>query len=479
MTPRKEFKPRHYQEMLVDFFTEHRRCAGWCPPGGGKTAATLTAIDRMHLQGLSSPVLVLAPQMVARSSWPAEVGKWSHLSGMSLRNITGSEKQRTRTLQSDAQIYTTNYEQIPWLVDHYGERWPFEVVVLDESTRVKNYRTRQGGKRAKALGQIIHTKVKRVIELTGTPSPNGLLDLWGQIWMLDAGARLGRTYSAYRDRFFTASYDGFSYESKPDTQALVQAALRDICLTIDLKDYVDINDPIVTDIFVELPSTARKYYDDMERRFYFELEQEQKRHPIEAVNAAAKSQKLLQLANGAVYLGEDDEGDDAEGTSERAWKEIHDVKIQALESIIEEATGAPVLVAYNFKSDAARLQKAFPKGVLMTRQNSLEAISDWNSGKVPVMFVHPASAGHGLNLQDGGNILVFFGLNWSLENRLQVIERIGPMRQKQSGYDRPVYIYNILAKDTIDEVVLERVQTKREVQDLLLAAMKRRNSYHA
>ena len=460
---RKSFTPRPYQQLIVDHIMTTPRCAVWSFMGSGKSVATLTAIEQLQFIE-DGPVLVVAPLRVAESTWPDEVLKWEHLKSLCVIPIVGTEKKRLTALSLPAQVYTTNYENLVWLIEYWGDKWPYRTVILDESTKVKGFRTRQGGKRAKALARVAHTEIKRVVELTGTPAPNGLKDLWGQIWFLDAGRRLGRSYTSFTDRWFRPDYSGFGVMPLAHAQTEIQHQLRDICLTIDAKDWFDIREPIVTPVFVDLPLKVRKLYKEMEDEFYIELESG---HEIEAFNAAARTQKLLQMANGAMYVGEDSQ----------EWKELHDLKIEALEDIIEEASGMPVLVAYNFKSDLARLQKAFPKGKHLDKNP--QTIKDWNKGKIPVLFAHPASAGHGLNLQDGGNILVYFGHNWNLEERLQIAERIGPVRQLQAGHNRPVFVYNILTRDTIDEVILQRIETKREVQDLLLEAMKRRKTDRA
>lgn len=244
----------------------------------------------------------------------------------------------------------------------------------------------------------------------------------------------------------------------PNAQAEIQEAVKDICITIDAKDWFDLQDPIVNTIYVDLPPAARKLYQRMEKEMFMEIESD----PVEAANAADRTMKCLQLANGAVYVGEDDT---------RRWEHVHDGKIQALQEVVEEAAGMPVLVAYHFKSDLERLLKAFPKVGRHLDQDP-QTIRDWNAGKIRVLFAHPASAGHGLSLQDGGNILVFFGHNWNLEEFQQMIERIGPTRQMQAGHDRPVFIHHIVARDTVDEVVMQRRESKRAVQDLLLDYMK-------
>lgn len=454
----KPFTPRPYQKLIIDHQLDLPRGGTWSSMGTGKSASTLSSIDMLQLVD-DKPVLIVAPLRVARSTWPDEARKWSDFRHLSVTPIIGSERERLSALRYDSNIYTTNFEQLPWLISYYEKRaWPFATVVIDEATKLKGFRLRQGTQRAKALASVAHTKVKRFIELTGTPAPNGLADLWGQMWFLDRGQRLGKTYDAFRQRWFEKSYDGYSIMPKEYAQQQIQQALADLCLTIDAKDWFDLKEPIVTNVYVDLPAKARALYEDMEKRMFMELEE----HQVEAFGAAARTVKCLQIANGAAYVGES-------GTE---WRDIHDAKLDALDDILEEAGGMPVLVAYNFKSDLARLKKAFPKGRQL--DSDPQTIRDWNAGKIPVLFAHPASAGHGLNLQDGGNILVFFGHDWNLENRLQIIERIGPTRQMQAGHDRAMFIYNILAKDTVDEMVLERVESKREVQDILLDAMKRR-----
>jgi SNF2 family DNA or RNA helicase len=313
------------------------------------------------------------------------------------------------------------------------------------------------------LAKVAHRYVDAFVELTGTPSPNGLIDLWGQAWFLDKGVRLGRSFDAFKSRWFQSIQVGADrhavrLDPLPFAQEQIEDRLRDICLSLDARDYFDIAEPIVNVIRVELPANARTLYKQMEREMFLSIAGSD----VEAFNAASRTMKCLQLANGAIYTDEQGE-----------WVEVHDVKLQALEEIVEEAAGMPVLVAYHFKSDLARLLKAFPKGRHLDKDPA--TIRDWNAGKIPVMFAHPASAGHGLSLQDGGNIIVFFGHNWSLEEFQQIIERIGPTRQKQSGYDRPVFVHHIVAADTVDEIVMARRESKREVQDLLLEAMKRKH----
>lgn len=447
---------------MVEHMQAHERCAVWAGMGMGKTVNALTAVDELSLVDDVYPVLAVAPKRVALSTWPTEAQKWDHLKNIEVSPILGDQAQRRRAMAADANVFTTNYENLPWLIQEYGDRgqrWPYRTLLLDESTRLKGFRTRQGTKRAKALNYVAHgERVKRVVEMTGTPSPNGLKDLWGQAWFLDRGARLGTSYTAFTQRWFRPAFDGFGVEPLTHAFDQITEALRDLCLTVRAEDWFDLKDPIVTDVVVDLPPSARKAYDDLEKRMFTEIDG----HEIEAFFAASRTMKCLQAASGALYVDEKAEN----------WKVIHDEKIDALDSIVEEASGMPVLVAYHFKSDLARLKAAFPQGRALDAK--AQTVADWNAGRIPLLFVHPASAGHGLNLQDGGNILVFFTLNWNLEEYLQVIERIGPTRQLQAGHNRNVFIYRILARDTVDQLVLERLTTKRAVQDVLLEAMRRR-----
>lgn len=468
MAVRKIYTPHPYGAMITDHITDNDRGAVFAGMGMGKTVGALTAVEQLILCGESEPTLVLAPLRVARSTWPDEAAKWDHFHNISVVPIVGSEIERRNALKFDASVYTTNYENIAWLVEYLGDRWPFRRVIADESTKLKSFRIKQGGVRAQALGKVAYGKIKFFDELTGTPAPNGLLDLWGQMWFIDRGERLGRTFESYKERWFRPEPGGYGgWIPLPHAQEEIEHRLRDLCLTVDAKDYFDLEKPIVKNLYFDLPVRVRKLYRDMEKELFMQFEGNE----VTAFNAGAKSQKLLQIASGAVYIDHDADSDYHPRSKE--WKEVHDVKIQILEDIIEEAAGMPVLVAYHFKSDLSRLQSAFTKGRVLDSNPS--TIQQWNKGLIPVLFAHPASAGHGLNLQDGGNILVYFSHDWNLENRQQILERIGPMRQLQSGYKRNVFVYNIVARDTLDEAVIERTDEKASVQDAFLAAMKRRN----
>lgn len=458
----KKFIPHEYQTIMIDFLVTTARCALWAGMGTGKTVSTLTALERIHsfIEPIY-PVLVIAPLRVARTTWPDEVGKWDHLKHLRISDITGDLKERMSALNTPADIYTINYEQLEWLVKLYGKKWPFRVVVADESTKLKGFRTKQGGARARALGSVAWIYVTRFIELTGTPAPNGLKDLWGQSWFLDQGWRLGRSFKAFSDRWFQRAYNGFGLDPLYFAQEEIEERMKSICLTIDGADYFDLRDPIVNNIYIELPPKARKLYNDMEKEMFMQLREDGIEEDVEVFNAAARTMKCLQLANGAAYVGE--------GAKE--YVKVHDAKIEAMESIIEEAAGMPVLVAYNFRSDKERLLKAFPKARLLDKKPS--TIRDWNKGKIPILLAHPASAGHGLNLQDGSNIIAFFSHNWNLEEFQQIIERLGPTRQMQAGHDRPVFIHHIIARGTVEEDVMSRMEGKASTQTLLMRAMKR------
>lgn len=471
------FTPRLYQPMSIDFTVDVVRGMLLAQMGLGKTVSVLAALERLYFCGLETqPTLVAAPLRVAQSTWPDEAKKWADFPNVIVSAVVGTEKQRLAALAVDASVYTTNYEQLPWLVDHFGASWPFGTVICDESTRIKSLRVTEqtsklgkkflradGGVRSRGISKLAHSKVRRWINLSGTPAPNGLQDLYGQMWPIDGGARLGRSYTGFMERWFERSYTGHGVHPKSHAQEEIQEKLRDVCLSINAKDWFDIKDPIVLPIYVDLPPKARAIYRDMEKHMFAEIEG----NPVEAFNAAARTIKCLQLANGAAFT------DDSEG-EDRPWAEVHDVKLQALESIIAEAAGMPVLVAYHFKPDLVRLRKAFPKGRVLDKDP--QTIKDWNAGKIPILFAHPMSAGHGLNLQDGGNILVYFAVWWALEPHMQILERIGPVRQMQSGHVRPVFVYQIIARDTVDEDVITRHESKAQVQDILMAAMKRRKA---
>ena len=460
---RKQFTPRPYHGLAMTHLADVERGAIFAKPGMGKSVMALTFLDYLHnVWGESRPSLVLAPLRVARDTWANEAHKWDHLAGLEVVPIVGDADQRKAALRKQAPVYTTNYDNLVWLREQFaGKPWPFATVVADESTKLKGFRLRQGGVRAQALAQVAHTDVERWINLTGTPASNGLEDLWGQTWFLDAGVRLGRTFSAFRDRWFrpVKSGDFHNYRATDYAQAEIQERLTDICLTLDPKDWFDLKDPIVNIIEVELPKSARVKYREMERELFTMIDGSE----VEAFNAAAKSQKCLQLANGAVYL-------EAERYGAGTWVECHTEKLDALRELAEETGDDPLLVAYQFKSDLARLLREFPDGINLSEPAGMARAM---RGEGKLWFGHPQSMGHGVDgLQYHCNTIVFFAQDWNLEYHDQVLERVGPVRQLQAGKNRGVFVHYIVARQTIDELVMARRESKRSVQELLLNYLK-------
>lgn len=458
----KPFTPRDYQRAIMAHISAHERCNVWAKMGTGKTASTLAALDGLTLASDPFPALVLAPLRVATSTWPDEVSKWAQLKGLRIAAATGSTSQRSHIVHArHADIVTINYDKLPWLVDHLGPLWPFRTVIADEATRLKSFRLKQGGVRAQALGKVAHKRVRRWVNLTGTPAPNGLRDLWGQQWFIDEGVRLGRTFGAFESRWFNSKRVGasqFARELVPteSAQRQIEEALADCTITIRASDYLDLPPLVENVIPVELPPTARRHYRELEKEMFTTLAGG---HEVEAFNAAALTQKCLQCANGAIYTGDAGE-----------WQELHDAKLEALASIVEEGAGSPVLCAYQFKSDLARILKRFPFAVELKSERQLQAFRE---GQILLGVGHPASMGHGVDgLQNHCHTVAFFSHWWSLEQRAQMIERVGPTRQVQAGKNVTVTVHDIIVKDTVDEVVLERHRTKASVQELLMSAMK-------
>lgn len=457
-----KFTPRPYQDMIIRHIIGTPRAMVWAGMGMGKTASALFALDLLKRLGEDAfPALILAPLRVAQTTWPDECHKWSNLE-VKVQPVVGSAKERRIALKMPADAYAMNYENLPWLEKELGADWPFKTVIADESTKLKSFRLGGGGgMRAKCLAHVAFTKVKRFVGLTGTPAPNGLEDLWGQYYFVDRGVRLGRSFSAFHSAYFTerrvgADPHAVQWEPTPKARGEIARAVADVTVSLDAGDFFDIEKPIENTIYVDLPPAARKVYDGLQKHMVAELSSGKE---LTVFSAAALSVKCLQCASGAAYT-------DEEGT----WEEVHDQKLRALEEVVEEAAGMPVLVAYHFKSDLERLLKRFPQGRHLDKDP--QTIRDWNAGRIPILFAHPASAGHGLNLQDGGNILVFFSQWWNLEQFQQICERIGPTRQAQAGHPRPVFLHYIVARDTADEAVILRRQKKSTVQAALLESVK-------
>jgi len=454
---------RPYQLQIATHIVDTPRCNVWSSMGSGKTLATLFALDMLDVMEPVFPALIIAPKRVIDTVWEQEGNKWGITSHLKFERLTGAAPKRAAALSRPADIYLINFELLEWLDHALGTEFPFRMIVVDESSRLKGHRSRGGSKRCAALARRCKDANIRFVNLTGTPAPNSLMDLWGQMWFIDGGKRLGRSFSAFRDRWFDARKVGrhqfaVEYVPKPHADREIRELIKDVTITVDIADYMDISKPVVTTVPVALPPKAAQVYKDMEDTMFAELS----KGTAESVSAAAKTSKCHQIANGAVYL------DDQDGE----WELVHDAKLDALESVIEESAGEPVLVAHQFKHDLERLKKRFKHGVELSHDPKM--VEAWNRGEVPLMFVHPQSAGHGLNLAQGGHILAFFSVDWNLEYHLQVIERVGPARQAQLGTGKPCLLYYIVAEQTVDELIVERLQTKKSVQQVLTDAMKRK-----
>ncbi|EGG92989.1 hypothetical protein IMCC1989_1942 [gamma proteobacterium IMCC1989] len=435
-----------YQVNAVSFIKNTPSCALWVDMGLGKTVSTLTAVADLLDSFEVGRVLVIAPLRVALHTWPNEIVNWEHTKHLTYDVIHGNPKQRKAILNSQSDIHIINRELVTWLVKTLGKGWPYDMVVIDESSSFKSSKSQ----RFKALKKIL-PNVERMVELTGTPTSNGLLDIWSQVFLLDKGQRLGRTFTGFRDRYFMGDYRGYNFEPRPDTEEIIYSKLQDVCLTLSAEDYLTLPERIDNVIPLEMPTKARNQYEELEREFLLEMEQE----TIEVLNAAALSNKLLQFSNGAIYTN--DQGH---------WEAVHDLKLSALEEIIQEAAGQPVLVAYNYKSDLARIKEHFPQAECIT--DSEDSIDRWNAGKISLLLAHPASAGHGLNLQHGGNTIVWFGLNWSLELYQQFNARL-----HRQGQTKPVIIHHLVVNGSIDETVIEALKSKKTTQKALLNALKK------
>ncbi len=410
---------------------------------------TLTAVDRLLHDVLEDgPVLVIAPLRVADHTWSKEADKWEHLPHLRVSKVLGTEKQRREALARPADVYVINRENVVWLVDLLGKAWPFPVVVIDELSSFKSAQA----KRFKALRRV-RGRIKRLIGLTGTPRPKGLEDLWAEVYLLDQGERLGKTLTAFRSRYMTPEkmngHIVYSYKPKDGAEAAVYEAISDICMSVKKEDVIELPGQVYEDIVLTPPPALLKKYKKFERERVLECLDEA--GDIIAGTAAALTNKLLQFSNGAIY---DDQG---------AWHELHTVKLDALEELLEEAGGDNVLVLYNYKHDRERIQKRVSCRVLDTPED----MDAWNRGEIPVALAHPASIGHGLNLQDGGHIIMWYGLPWSLELYQQANERLNRPGQKHL-----CRVYHILMDKTHDLRVLESLQAKDEGQDRALEALR-------
>lgn len=446
-----DYRPHAYQEYATNKIIEQPAAGLFLEMGLGKTVITLTAIDDLlHDYYDVSKVLVIAPLRVAEDTWTREASKWEHLKHLRISRVLGPAADRTRALRQQADVYVINRENVPWLVEFYGKKeWPFDMIVIDELSSFKS----PSAKRFRALRKI-RPLVKRIVGLTGTPAPNGLIDLWSQVYLLDAGERLGKTMGAYKDEYFKpgrmdrSRHVVFDWAPRPGAEKAIHEKLSDICVSMSSKDWLDL--PERMDLIVPVKLPDQEGYTRLEKDLIIELSGQ----TITAGTAAAVTGKLQQYAQGAIY------------TEDGNWTEVHDAKLQAMDDLIEEANGKPVLVFYWYKHDLARLQARYPKAKTLDTAKDIEK---WNKGKTEILLAHPASAGHGLNLQAGGSTIIWFGLTWSLELYQQANARL-----HRQGQEQAVIIHHLVAEGTVDEDIMLALTGKAEGQSALMEAVKAR-----
>lgn len=442
------YRPHDYQQYATRFILEHPIAAVFLQMGLGKSVITLTAIWELALERFEiRRALVIAPLRVARDTWPAEIEKWDHLRGLTYSVAVGTEAERLAALKRDALIHIINRENVPWLIEQSGAPLGYDMVVIDELSSFKNHRA----KRYRALMRV-RPRISRVVGLTGTPTGNGLMDLWAEFRLLDMGRRLGKFITPYREAFFLpdkcSAQQVFSWKPKPGAEDEIYRRISDITISMKSADFLRMPEYLSNRVPVKLSKAERDTYERLRRELVISLKGEE----IDAASAAALSGKLCQLANGAIYT--------ADGHTIR----FHDRKLDALEDLIEGANGSPVLVAYWFRHDLERIRERFSVREIRESRD----ITDWNAGRIPVAVIHPASAGHGLNLQAGGNTLIWFGLTWSLELYQQTNARLWRQGQKADT----VVIHHIIAEGTIDERILYALEQKETTQAALMNAVK-------
>lgn len=448
-----KYEPHDYQQFAIEYIRDHPVAAVLLDMGLGKTSITLTALNDLLFDYFDAhKVLVIAPLRVARNTWSGEISKWEHLSDLQYSIIVGAEKERKAALEKRADIYIINRENIQWLIEKSGYKFDFDMIVIDELSSFKNHDT----KRFKALMKV-RPKVKRIVGLTGTPSSNGLMDLFAEFKLIDMGERLGRFIGGYRANYFKPDkMNGpivYSYKPLPGAEQRIYNAISDITISMKATDHLQMPELVSSRYEVQMDDKEKEKYDSMKEQLVLSLPEGE----VTAANAASLSGKLLQMANGAIYT------DDGDATL------IHDKKLDALEDMIEAANGKPVLVAYWFKHDLKRIMlRLTEKKILFEKLDSDTSIEKWNRGEIPVALIHPASAGHGLNLQSGGNTLIWFGLTWSLELYQQTIARL--WRQGQTA--GTVVVEHIITEGTIDERVMKALEMKDNTQSALIDAVK-------
>lgn len=434
-----------YQNRMIDFIYNTPKCAVWAGLGLGKTITTLTAITDLLDSLTVCKVLIIAPLRVANSVWHTEAKRWTHTKDLIFSIVTGSEKERISALFKSADIYVINRENVQWLVEHYKTKWPYDLVVIDESSSFKS----ASSQRFKALKKV-RTLTDRMVQLTGTPSPNGLIDVWSQMFLLDGGERLGKTMSAYKMRFFQTGHNGYTLKPVNNADKIIHRLIDDMVISLNVDDYLQMPERIDTVMRVNMPLARLAEYKQLERDFIMQINDAE----IVAYNAATLAGKLLQYCNGAMYTDE-----------LKNWTEIHTAKLDALDEILEDNQDENLLIAYNYKTDLIRLKTRYPDAVVL--DNDPDIITRWNNGEIKMLLAHPASAGHGLNLQHGGSIIVWFGLNWSLELYQQFNGRL-----HRQGQTKPVRIVHIVADGCIDDKVMRAIENKAQTQQELLNALK-------
>ena len=452
-----EFKPHAYQAHCIRKIEEIPKLGLFLDMGLGKTVTTLTAVKDLKYNRFEvRKVLVIAPKKVAEGTWTKEKDKWDHTRMLRVSQVLGSQAKRIRALNTPADLYIINRENVVWLVDYYRNAWPFDMVIVDESSSFKSHKA----KRFKALASV-GGLISRMVELTGTPSPNGLEDLWAQVYLLDGGERLGKRYTQFRERYFQPDRRGpdgmvYSYEAKPGTQESILQKISDICISMKAEDYLQLPDITYHEIPVELDPKAKKAYLELERKMVLELPEDEEE--ISVASAAALSNKLLQLGNGAIY------------DEDRQYHEIHNCKVEAFLELIESLQGKPALVFYNFQHDRIRMLKALEKMKLRVRElKTTQDEDDWNAGKIDVLLTHPASSAYGLNLQQGGNHVVWFGLTWNYELYTQANKRL-----HRQGQQEKVIVHHLICSGTRDEDVMDALQRKDDVQGWVMQSLKAR-----
>lgn len=446
-----KFIPHKYQRIALERIYDTPRVGLLLDMGLGKTVITLTAIeDLIYNRFEVEKVLVIAPLRVAEDTWSRESQKWDHLQHLRISKILGTPTQRRKALAQDADIYIINRENVVWLTNELssvGNAWDFDMVVIDELSSFKSSKAQ----RFRALKKYI-TRSKRVVGLTGTPAPNGLIDLWSQIYLLDGGERLGKTVTGYRERYFLPDKRNqttiFSYKPKEESEKAIYDKISDICVSMSAEDWLDMPERIDNVQHVQLSAAELKLYEEFEKEQYLEFMQGK----VTATSAAALTNKLLQFSNGAMYL---DDG---------SYKVTSDKKLDALAEIVDTSQGQPILCFYSYRHDCERILKKFKNAKKLESAADIEA---WNNGDIPLLLAHPAGAGHGLNLQAGGNIIVWFGLTWSLELYQQANARL-----YRQGQQNTVIIHHLITDGTVDARVLDSLQGKRDVQDELLESLK-------